>query len=370
MNNRIQAPAAQQPAHTILIVDDDAVNRKILGRIFSPYYTVEEAENGCEGLEKILAGPEHFCAVLLDVLMPGLSGIEVLRQLRERALPGTLPVFLITAEQSNDVVQEAYGLGVMDVLYKPVIPYVVLRRVRSVIELFEARKHLGRVAERQSLALQKQSEEIAQLNEGMLEAMAIAIESRGEEHSGHVQRIRSITRILLRDTDFAGDIPEKEIENIALAAILHDVGKITIPDTVLKKPGKLTPEERKVMEGHTLNGEAILENIPQLRRSETYEYACDIVRHHHERWDGKGYPDGLAGDEISPWAQVVSLADVYDALSCKRVYKPPFPREKVRETILTGQCGAFNPRLLEGFLAVEDRLYALYSDLPETLLDE
>lgn len=360
-----QDPAAQGPDNTILIVDDDAVNRKILGRIFSPYYAVEEAPDGCVGLEKILSSPGRFCAVLLDVLMPGLSGIEVLSRLRERKLPDALPIFLITAEQSTGMVQEAYALGVMDVLYKPVIPYVVLRRVRSVIELFEARKHLSRVAGQQSLALQRQSEQIAQLNQGMLEAMATAIEFRGEEYGGHVQRVRSITRILLKDTDFAADIPEKEIENIALAAILHDVGKISIPDTVLCKPGKLTPDERKIMEEHTLKGAAILESIPHLRRSGIYEYACDIVRHHHERWDGKGYPDGLAGDEISPWAQVVSLADVYDALSCQRVYKPPFPRELVLKTILTGQCGTFNPRLLDCFLSVEDQLYELYRDLPK-----
>ena len=357
--------AAQGLANTVLIVDDDAINRKVLGRIFSPYYAVEEASDGCEGLEKILAGSGHFCAVLLDVLMPGLSGIEVLRRLNELEQLNTLPVFLITAEQSTDTVRDAYELGVMDVLYKPVIPYVVLRRVRSVIELFEARRHLSQVAGQQRLALQKQSEQIAQLNQGMLEAIATAIEFRGEEYGGHVQRVRSITRILLKDTDFGAGISKEEIENIALAAILHDVGKISIPDTVLCKPGKLTPDECKIMEEHTLKGAEILESIPQLRRSGIYEYACDIVRHHHERWDGKGYPDGLAGDKISPWAQVVSLADVYDALSCQRVYKPPFPREQVLETILTGQYGTFNPRLLDCFLSVEDQLYELYQDLPK-----
>lgn len=366
MDHPFQFQTVQDSANTILIVDDDAINRKILDRIFSPYYAVEEAGDGCEGLEKILAGPGRFCAVLLDVQMPGLSGLEVMRRLKEQKLPDALPVFLITAEQSTGMVQEAYALGVVDVLYKPVIPYVVLRRVRSVIELFEARKHLSRVAEQQRLALQKQAEQITQLNQGMLEAMATAIEFRGEEYGGHVQRVRSITRILLRDTDFIAGILEKEIENIATAAILHDVGKISIPDTVLCKPGKLTPDERRIMEGHTLSGAAILESIPHLRRSGIYEYACDIVRHHHERWDGKGYPDGLAGDEISPWVQVVSLADVYDGLSCQHVYKPRFSRELVLETIQADRCGAFNPRLLDCFLSVEDKLYGLYRDLPET----
>ena len=141
------------------------------------------------------------------------------------------------------------------------------------------------------------------------------------------------------------------------------MGKITIPDTVLQKTGPLTPEERKIMEGHTLHGLELLENMPHLRHSGIYTYACDITRHHHERWDGKGYPDGLAGDEITLWAQAVSLADVYDALNCRRIYRPPFPHKKVLETIRSGQSGVFNPWLLECFLSVEDRLYTLYEGL-------
>ena len=158
---------------------------------------------------------------------------------------------------------------------------------------------------------------------------------------------------------------EKEIENIALASIMHDVGKITIPDAVLTKPGKLTKEEYEIMKTHTLKGVDILESIPQLRDSGIYDYACDIARHHHERWDGRGYPDGLAGNAISPWAQVVSLADVYDALICRRVYKASFPREQVLKMIGSGQCGLFNPRLLESFYSVEDQLFEMYQKIPE-----
>ena len=351
---------------TILIVDDDAVNRKILNKIFSAYYEVEEAESGRVGLNKLLANPGRYCAVLLDVLMPGMSGIEVLRYLKARELLVKLPVFLITAEQSADVERAAYQLGVMDVIRKPVVSYIVLRRVQSVIELFEARKYLSEMVEDQNRALLEQAEKIIQLNQGMIEALATAIEFRNEESGGHVQRISAITRIMLENTAFGAGLSEKEIENIALASIMHDVGKITIPDAVLTKRGKLTPEEYEVMKSHTSKGVAILERIPQLRDSGIYDYACDIARHHHERWDGRGYPDGLAGDDISPWAQVVSLADVYDALSCRRVYKPPFPREKVLEMIQTGQCGLFNPDLLENFLSVEETLFELYKDLPES----
>ena len=169
----------------------------------------------------------------------------------------------------------------------------------------------------------------------------------------------------MQSTDFAGDLSAEEIEEIALAAIMHDVGKITIPDAVLCKPGKLTDAEYEIMKSHTIKGVAILESVPQLRDGGILDYACDIARHHHERWDGKGYPDHLVGEEISPWAQVVALADVYDALSCKRVYKSSFPRKQVVDMILTGQCGLFNPLLLEKFLQVEERMSELYKDLPE-----
>lgn len=352
-------------ADSILIVDDDPVNRKILGKLFSTYYMVIEAEDGRAGMEQILNKDNRLCAILLDVMMPGMNGIEVLRRLKELGLLETIPVFLITAENSTKVMKEAYELGVMDVISKPVVSYMVVKRVRSIIELFEARKHLSSVVESQNIALLEQAEKIIQLNQGMIEALATAIEFRNEESGGHVQRISKITRLLLENTSFGENMRKKEIDNIALAAVMHDVGKITIPDAVLTKPGKLTTEEYTLMQSHTTKGVAILESIPQLRSSEIYDYACDIARHHHERWDGKGYPDGLAGDAISPWAQVVSLADVYDALSCRRVYKPPFPRKKVMEMISTGQCGIFNPHLLESFFMVEDRLYELYQELPE-----
>lgn len=365
MEGKCKSPADDNNADKILVVDDDLVNRKILEKLFSPYYKVLEAEDGQEGIERILQEENRLCAILLDVLMPGMNGIEVVKKLKELELLEKIPVFLITSDSSADMMKEAYELGVMDVIIKPVVPYVVVRRVQSIVELFRARKHLSGVVEEQNIVLLEQADKIIRLNQGMIEALATAIEFRNEESGGHVQRISKITRILLENTVFGRGLTAAEIDNIALAAVMHDVGKITIPDAVLIKPGKLTAEEYKIMQSHTTKGVAILESIPQLRDSGIYEYACDIARHHHERWDGKGYPDGLKGDEISPWAQVVSLADVYDALNCRRVYKPPFPREKAVEMICTGQCGTFNPQLLDEFLTVEDKIYELYAELPE-----
>lgn len=352
-------------SNTILIIDDDKINRKVLRKIFSDNYSVVEAENGHAGLAEILHNRSIFCAVLLDVVMPEMDGVEVLRHLKRIGLVEKVPVFLITAERQEHIVKEAYELGVMDVILKPIVSYQVHRRVQSVVELFEARKQLSSVVQSQQLELLEQAEKIIKLNRGMVESLATAIEFRNEESGGHVNRISEITKFVLEHTEFGEGLSVEEIDSIAQASIMHDVGKIAIPDAILTKPGKLTEEEFEIMKTHTVEGVALLESIPQLKESGIYEYACDIARHHHERWDGKGYPDGLAGNEISIWAQVVSLADVYDALSCKRVYKAAFSRKKVLEMILTGQCGVFSPRLLDSFFSVEDKLCQMYQTLSE-----
>lgn len=357
---------ASADVNTILIVDDDEINRGILHLLFSGHYNIEEAENGCTGLEAILRGRQHLCAVLLDVVMPDMSGLEVLRRLKEEEedLLQKIPVFLITAEP-DAAMKQAYEMGVMDVISKPVVPYMVLRRVNSVVELFRARRQLQSRVEQQAAELLEKSQQLLEVNQGMIESLATAIEFRSAESGGHVQRIHDITAIVLSQTDFCPGISQEEIEEIALASIMHDVGKIAIPDAILSKPGKLTAEEFEIMKTHTVRGGELLERIPQLKHHSSYTYAYDVARHHHERWDGRGYPDGLKGDEISPWAQVVSIADVYDALSCKRVYKDAFPREQVLEMIRSGQCGVFNPRLLECFFEVEPQLAALYDQLEE-----
>ena len=345
---------------TILVIDDDEINRGILDNLFSAFYRVEEAENGRIGLERLLAEPEGYCAVLLDVVMPEMDGLEVLRNLREAELLEKIPVFLITAEASDATMKEAYRLGVMDVISKPVVPYMVLRRVNSIVELFRARKRLGNVVERQQSELLVQAQKIIDLNQGMIESLAAAIEFRNGESGQHVRRIHDITMSLLTDTDLGAGLSREEIQQIAQASIMHDVGKIAIPDAILNKPGRLTPEEFEIMKTHTTQGSVLLEKIPQLRENGAYQYACDIARHHHERWDGRGYPDGLKGEEISLGAQIVSLADVYDALSCKRVYKDAFPRERVLQMIRDGECGVFNPELLDRFFAVEEKLQRMY----------
>ena len=352
--------STREPADTLLIVDDNDINRDLLEAIFAPFYQIEQAENGRIGLAAILNASQQYCAILLDVVMPEMNGIEILRQLNHLGFIDKIPVFLITGEASDAVTREAYELGVMDVITKPVVPYVVQRRVNSVVELFRSRKILGnKVAEQQSELL-LQAQKIIRLNEGMIEALSTAIEFRNGESGEHVRRIHDITRFLLLHTDLGAGLSNETIEHIALASIMHDVGKIAIPDSILNKPGKLTAEEYAIIKTHTIQGAEMLKKIPQLREHESYIYAYDIARHHHERWDGRGYPDGLKGDEISIWAQVVSLADVYDALINKRCYKQALPRAGALHMIRNNECGVFNPRLLDRFFDVENELARLY----------
>lgn len=345
----------------MLIVDDDAINREQLDHIFSSFYATEHAANAREALTALLAAPQKYCALLLDVVMPEMSGMDVLHAMASRGLTQKIPVFLITGDASDTVINAAYELGVMDVISKPIMSRVVQRRINSVVELFRAREALSSKVQRQQAELYRQAQKIIHLNRGLIAALATAIEFRSGESGAHVQRIHHITRHLLLHTPLGQGLDAETIEQIALAAIMHDVGKIAIADSILNKPGALTAEEFEIMKRHTILGAELLQKIPQLHEHPAFAYAYDIARHHHERWDGRGYPDGLKGDEISLWAQIVSLADVYDALLSERCYKKPFSREKTLRMIKEKQCGIFNPRLLECFFAAEHDLYVFYA---------
>lgn len=350
---------------SILIVDDEEINRAILANIFAPEYTILEAEDGLSGLAAIYNHLDTLDAVLLDVVMPGLNGIEVLKNLQKRKLTDKIPVFLITADFGGATMREAYELGVMDVIFKPVVPYIVLRRVNSVVELFRARRMLGAEVERQRDQLLLQARHLAEMGMGMVEALATAIEFRSDESGEHVRRIHDITCYLLSNTPLGKGLAKDQIDLIGVAAITHDVGKISIPDAILNKQGRLTPEEFELMKTHTVKGAELLSKIPQMREHSAYQYAYDIALHHHERWNGGGYPDGLVGDQIPIWTQVVSLADVYDALVSKRCYKDAFSAQKAMRMILNGECGVFNPLLLKYFEQAEPVLRQLYLPAPK-----
>lgn len=337
---------------TILIVDDVDLNRAILDEIFHEDYNIIEACDGEEAL-RIINGSQVLAAVLLDLFMPKINGIEVLRAMnQDRRKIDDIPVFLITTADNQEMLLEGYNLGAIDVITKPFFSQFLKCRVDHVVELYEHRHQLERIVE-------KQLDRLNRLNQSVIETLATALEFRDGESGEHVRRICNLTRLLMTEVSNTYPeyyLPREEIDKIVSSSVLHDIGKISIPDNILNKPGRLTSEEYEIMKQHTVKGCEMLQNMPEIMDNGVYNYSYDICRHHHERWDGRGYPDGLVGDEISIWSQVVSIADVYDALTSVRVYKKAFTREKAVEMICNGECGMFNPKVLEAFMRIKDRL--------------
>ncbi len=346
----------------MLIIDDDFINREVLKNMFASQFSFAEAENGREGLQVIEAREDDICAILLDVEMPVMDGMELLKILHTRDILSRIPVFLITSNDELETARSAYEMGVMGVINKPVVPFIAMRRVQLVVELFQARDAQKNRIEQQEKQLRENVVTIDTLHRNTLEALASAIEFRDVESGEHTNRIYGITKYLLRHTDMGQDLSAEEIENMAIGSIMHDVGKISISDLILNKPGRLTPAEFETMKTHTVKGAVLLEQLNQMQTHPSYEYAIDIARHHHERWDGKGYPDGLKGDEISVCAQVVSIADVYDALLSPRIYKRAYTPDEAKQMIAQGQCGTFNPKLVACFLQAEPELRKLYQN--------
>lgn len=345
---------------TILIVDDMEINRAVLCETFKDSCRIMEAENGKQALEYVMNPANRIAAVLLDIVMPVMDGFEFLEMLHQSGLAGEIPVFLITADTSDASMRRGYNLGVMDIIEKPIVPYFVKKRVESVMELFRARRKLNRKVQVQSNQLREQEKEILDLNQALIETLSTAIEFRSGESGSHVRRMRRLTRLFLEELRKNGkaayQFTDEQMEQISMAAIMHDVGKIAISDAILNKPGRLTPEEFEIMKTHTTKGCEVLELIPQYKEKALYHYAYEICRYHHERWDGGGYPEHLKGEEIPVWAQVVSLADVVDALTNKRVYKPAIPFDQASDMIRNGQCGCFNPDLLEALKNCSERI--------------
>ncbi len=345
----------------ILVVDDAEINRAILDELFCREYDILEAENGLEAIKQIEAVNGELAALLLDIVMPEMDGFGVLKYLSEKQLIQQIPVFLITAETSSEIAMQGYEGGVVDVITKPIVsPALVRKRVNNAIELYRSRRNLSALVEKHVKTIREQSEQLKRTNVSIIDMLSSVIEFRSGESGQHVRRIRHATQILLtrmQKTVPQYRITDDEIDFISNAAAMHDIGKISVPDYILNKPGRLTKEEFEQMKKHTVYGCGILEMIPFFKGEKIFSYSYDICRHHHERWDGRGYPDGLKGDEISIGAQVVSIADVYDALVSERVYKKAFPREKARDMIAGGECGCFNPLLVQEFLKIEPELY-------------
>lgn len=345
---------------SILIVDDNEINRGILGEIFKDKYNILEAGDGVEAMKIIEENKDNLAAVLLDIIMPEMDGYEVLEAMAQKDnLNDTIPVLMITADTSTEAERTSYQKGAADVVHKPFDPVIVNRRVSRTVELFDRKNNLEkqaddqtRVLKKQFIYLKKQEEKLRYSNEKVIDTIATIVEFRNMESGYHLKRIKGFVRILaltaMNNYPKVGLTPHL-IDVITQASAMHDIGKISVPDSILLKPGRLTNEEFEVMKSHTTRGCEVIEMLKDIQDKEYYEMCLDICRHHHERYDGGGYPDGLKGEENSIGAQLTALADVYDALVSDRVYKSAYSVDKAYEMIKNGECGVFSPTLLACF---------------------
>ena len=326
----------------ILLVDDSAMSRMILKEILGGDYSILEAENGQECLEKMQAEAGNIALVLLDINMPVMDGFEVLKAMNVNHTIEDIPVIMISSDDSDAAIRRSYELGASDYVTRPFDARIVYRRVTNTIKLYAKQRRLVQMVSDQIRARENNTDMLV----GVLSHI---VEFRNGESGAHVRHIRIITELLLhRLLEISSQYPitAEQQDNIPLASALHDIGKIGIDEKILNKPGRLTPEEFEVVKTHSMLGAEMLHQLEDFNEQPLLQTAYEITRWHHERWDGRGYPDGLKGDEIPISAQLVALADVYDALTSERCYKKAFSHEKAVQMILNGECGAFNPLLL------------------------
>lgn len=336
---------------TILIVDDSAMNRMLLSDILSDTYNIIEAEDGEQAIAILQQHASEISIVVLDMVMPKVDGFGVLEAMNENRWIQFLPVVSISTESSPEFVERAYSLGVTDFINRPFDELIVIRRVSNTIKLYAKQRKLTNMVANEIFEKERNGSL-------MITILSHIVEFRNGESGMHVINIGTLTEILLNQISKKDDryyLPYAERDLIVKASALHDIGKISIPEEVLNKPGKLTDEEFEAMKQHTVIGYQMLSDLG-FQDEPLVKVSREITRWHHERYDGRGYPDGLKGDEIPLSAQIVSLADVYDALTSERVYKPAFSHEKAVQMILNGECGAFNPLLLECLVEAQEAI--------------
>lgn len=338
----------------ILIADDSEMNRELLAAILEEEYDIIQANDGVQAVDCLQRHAEEISLLLLDIVMPHMDGFEVLSYMNKEHWIDSIPVVIISSENSPIYIKRGYDLGATDFIEKPFDANMVLRRSANAILLGAKQRRMTSIVSNQIYEREKSSKL-------MINILSHIVEFRNGESGLHVLHIQTITEMLLRqlvqkeNNRYA--LSKEQIRMITTASALHDIGKISIPDEILNKPGRLTAEEFAVIKGHSMAGANMLSELPLDQKEEPLvKTAYEICRWHHERYDGGGYPDGLKGEEIPVSAQVVALADVYDALTSERCYKDAYSHEKAIEMILAGQCGAFNPLMLECLLDISSSL--------------
>ncbi len=345
----LDAPAAKPQ---VLIIDDSELNRDLLKEMLRDRYEILEAADGEKGLALLYELGTKISLVLLDVVMPKVGGFDVLAVMQKERWLDDIPVMMISAEDSPAFIQKAYDMGASDYITRPFNMNVVRQRSDNITKLYAKQRRLLSL-------VSSQIQEKERNNHIIISILSEVVGLKNGESRKHILSVSRITELLLsrvmqRTSRYHLTWQDEAL--ITNAAALHDIGKIGIDEKILNKPGKLTKEEFEIMKTHTLIGAKMVEHLEAFREEPFVKVTYAICRWHHERWDGRGYPDGLKGDAIPISAQIVSIADVYDALTSKRVYKDAFAHEKAIQMILDGECGLFNPLLLDCLLDIKDQL--------------
>lgn len=348
----------------ILVVDDSEFNRRVLIDILQDTYVVAEAGNGREALKIVEEQMKEIAAIFLDINMPEMDGIDFLKIMTEKDYLGAFPVLVVTSEQSVDQVAECFAYGAVDYIRKPVNKDFIKQRLNKLLALFEQKNEFKERLDKQTLTmrsqyrlLQQQAIQLKKNQENIINILGTVIEYRNLEGRTHTTRVKGFTKIL--GIYMMKYYPEYELTGeklnvIAAASVLHDVGKVMLSDAILLKPGKLTAEEFEYVKSHSIKGYDIVNSIADMLDGEYAKYSREIVRWHHEKYDGSGYPDGLKKEEIPISAQLVSIADCFESLLSESVYKGAIPFEEAYNMILQGECGMFSYKLLDCFRKAKD----------------
>ena len=358
----------QPERQSILVVDDTPENLTLMHGLLRERYHVKVAQNGERALQLAAADPVPDL-ILLDVVMPGMGGFETCRRLKANARSAPIPVIFLTSRSETEDEQQGFDAGAVDYILKPFSAPTVLARIRTHLRLKAVADFLKDKNAFLKSEVERQTRELQLVQDVTIMAMASLAETRDNETGNHIRRtqhyVRALARKLKSHAKFRAVLDEETIEVLYKSAPLHDIGKVGIPDSILLKPGKLTPQEFEVMKTHTTLGRDAIAAAEKLINapSSFLRHAREIAHYHQEKWDGSGYPEGLAGGEIPVSARLMAVADVYDALISRRVYKPPFPHGKAVEIIKEGRGRHFDPDMVDAFLAIAER----YADIDEDL---
>lgn len=345
---------------TILILENDEVSRTELADIFRDKYKILEVSNEKDGLDVLKAHITSLAAILVNLTIVIKGDFQVLKKLSQRKVLSQIPFIMITSEETIEYEKKGFEYGIISCIRKPFYPDAIKQMVDNVIQMFQYKRQLeitvrGHTEKLKDTALKVVAEKQKHTTHVLIESLSNIIEFRNLESEQHVKRMREFTFCLGKSVMHLYpeyELTAEKIDVIGWASSLHDIGKIVIPDNIILKPAKLNADEYEIIKSHTTKGAEIIERVIHLDNQLFCEYAYDIARHHHEKYNGKGYPDGLKGEEISIAAQIVALVDVYDALSSKRVYKAAYDTEKAYQMVVNGHSGSFSSKLLKAFTEV------------------